>query len=83
MEQRLWGLSLDAGNRELSDPEFQLIKHTLSSFQNVIGLMDVRQRRAAVRTFVDKVIWDGENVHLYLFGSKEFKLPEPQGDYSK
>ncbi|WP_312445686.1 recombinase family protein [Lacrimispora sp.] len=83
MEQRLWALSQDAGNHELSGQELQLIRQTLSSFQNVIDLMDVRQKRAAVRTFVDKVIWDGENVHLYLFGSKEPELPEPQGDSSK
>ncbi len=83
MERRLWELSLNTENKELSDTELQFIKQTLSSFQNVIGLMDVRQRRAAVRTFVDKVIWDGENVHLYLFGSKVPELPEPQGDSSK
>uniref|UniRef100_UPI000A7931CA hypothetical protein n=1 Tax=Clostridium sp. NkU-1 TaxID=1095009 RepID=UPI000A7931CA len=83
IEKRLRELSLDPGNQQLSGQELQLIKQTLSSFQNVIDLMDVQQKRAAVRTFVDKVIWDGENVHLYLFGSKEPELPEPQGDYSK
>lgn len=83
MERRLWELSLNTENKELSDTELQFIKQTLSSFQQVIDLMDVRQRRAAVRTFVDKVIWDGENVHLYLFGSKVPELPEPQGDSSK
>lgn len=71
IKQRIWTLSQAAGSNELSGPEFQLLKQTLSSFGNVIDLMDVRQKRAAVRTFVDKVIWDGENVHLYLFGSKD------------
>ncbi|GLC82823.1 recombinase family protein [Lacrimispora brassicae] len=83
MEQRIWELSQAAGSNELSGLEFQLLKQTLSSFRNVIDFMDIRQKRVAVRTFVDKVIWDGQNVHLYLFGSGEPKQPEPQGDSSK
>lgn len=83
INQQILTLSQAAGSSELTGPEFQLLKQTLSSFRNVVDLMDVRQKRAAVRTFVDKVIWDGENVHLYLFGSEDPKPPKPQGDSSK
>ncbi|ADL04752.1 recombinase family protein [Lacrimispora saccharolytica] len=82
-EQRIWALSQAAGSNELSGQEFQLLKQALSSFGNVIGLMDVRQKRAAVRTLVDKVIWDGQNVHLYLLGSGNSEQQEPLGDDSK
>lgn len=83
MEQRICKLSETVQNKALSDLEFQLLKQTLSSFGNVIPLMDVRQKRAAIRTIVDRVLWDGENVHLYLFGSKEKNSSEPQGESSK
>ena len=54
--------------------------------------MSVEQKRAALRAFVKRVVWDGETVHVYLFGSKEeVELPpvsgvqddEPQGANSK
>jgi len=53
----------------LSDHEFDLFRDMLSSFRNTIDGMTVEQQRAAIRTCVRKVIWDGENVHVYLFGS--------------
>lgn len=73
MEQRIKELEEAARNEGLSGLEFQLLKQTLSSFQDTFEIMDVKQKRAAIRTFVKKAVWDGENVRLYLFGSEEPK----------
>ncbi len=63
----------------LSDIEFDMIRQMLASFKDTLDDMSVEQKRAALRTFVQKVVWDGENIHLYLFGSDA----ETLGEHSK
>jgi len=55
----------------LSNIEFDIIRQMLTTFRDTIDDMSVEQKRAALRTFVKKVVWDGENVHVYLFGSDD------------
>ena len=77
-------------NQDLSQLEFDNVKKLALSFGHAFDTMDVDQKRKALRTLVDKIVWDGENVHLYLFGSTDDKLPasvidafEPQCGDSK
>ncbi|MFI3114869.1 MAG: recombinase family protein [Clostridia bacterium] len=67
---------------ELTDIEFDLLRDILSSFANTFDEMSVEQRRLAIKTFVTKVLWDGENVHIHLFGSTQNKC-EPSCDNSE
>ncbi|MEF9984027.1 MAG: recombinase family protein [Oscillospiraceae bacterium] len=62
---------------ELSDIEFDILRDILSSFKNTFDNMNIEQKRAALRTFVRKVVWDGENVHIYLFGSRDEDIELP------
>lgn len=55
----------------LSEEEFDILKEILCSFANTFDKMGIEQKRAAIRTFVKQVVWDGENIHLYLMGSEE------------
>ena len=61
----------------LSDIEFDVMRQLLLRFREAADEMSIEQRRAAIRTVVRKVIWDGENAHVVLFGSPEGEIDYP------
>ena len=58
----------------LSGDQFELLRQLLSSFRSSIDEMTLEQKRAAVRSLVRKVIWDGEYAHIVLFGADENEI---------
>lgn len=61
----------------LADIEFDIIAQMLASFKDTMDNMTVEQKRAAIRTFVREIIWDGKDAHMILFGSDyEHEFPE-------
>lgn len=54
----------------LSDLEFDLLRDVLSNFSSTFDTMSTEQKRLALKSFIDRVVWDGETVHLYLYGSE-------------
>ena len=76
-KQRTEELKQLAAGHALSDTEFDLFRQMLTSFQSTIDGMTVEQKRAAVRSCVKTVVWNGKEVHVYLFGSDDdYELPE-------
>ena len=61
----------------LSDMEFDLLRQMLSMFRTSIDEMSIEEKRAAIRTVVRKVIWDGVNAHVVLFGADEGEIEFP------
>ena len=61
----------------LSDMEFDLLWQMLSMFRTSIDEMSIEEKRAAIRTVVRKVIWDGVNAHVVLFGADEGEIEFP------
>ena len=63
----------------LADYEFEILKDVLYSFHSQIDTMTVEQKRNALRMVVKKVVWDGENAHVYLMTDPDDdpELPEP------
>lgn len=57
----------------LRDTEFDLLRQKLSAFRGCIDGMSVEEKRTAIRTVVRKVIWDGVNAHVVLFGADEYE----------
>ena len=55
----------------LGDEEFDLLRRMLVMLRTSIDGMSVEEKRAAIRTVVRKVIWDGERAHVVLLGADE------------
>lgn len=71
------------------DDQFAVLSQLLSTFGATIDQMTVAEQCAALRTVIKQVVWDGENIHLILFGSQDdYDYPiqgesVPQGEDSK
>ena len=77
LKRRLAELKEQAFGRALADIEFDLLARMLSTFKDTVDKMTVEQKRAAIRTFVKEVIWDGTDAHVVLFGSEyEYEFPK-------
>ena len=77
IENRIRELEGVTSANALNDAEFDLLRQMLSSFRTGIDGMSVEEKRAAIRTVVRKVIWDGVNVHVVLFGANEDDIEFP------
>ncbi len=91
LTQKLEEIKSFLEDQDLTRTEFENIKNIVLSFGRIFDLMDVEQKRNALRTFINRVVWDGESVHIYLLGSnnseevnfKEINSLEPQSENSK
>ena len=61
-------------NHLYSSEEFDRTKELLKSFGQSFDTMGVEQKRMALRAFIRRIIWDGKNVHVVLFGDSEAEI---------
>ena len=71
IENRIHELEGLIGANALTDGEFDLLRQMLSRFRSSMEDMSVEEKRAAIRTVVRKVVWDGVNARVVLFGADE------------
>lgn len=77
LKRRLTELEELTSSHALSDIQFDLLAQMLAVFKDTVDEMTVEQKRAAIRTIVKQVIWDGKDAHVVLFGSDyEYEFPE-------
>lgn len=74
--RRMQELESIVQQHELADMEFDILDQMLRQFGESIDDFGLEQKRAAVRALVKRVVWDGENIHLYLF-SKDGDIDFP------
>ena len=58
----------------LSHEEFVQLRQMLSVFRQILEEMSLEEKRTTIRTMVRKVIWDGMNAHVLLFGTDEDEI---------
>ena len=81
LKKRLSELEAIIQQHDLADIEFDIIRQMLSNMGESIDNYTVEQKRAAIRTFIRKIVWDGENAHLYLFHNDgDYEFPTPPGE---
>ena len=71
MQVRITELESLAAQHVLGGTEFDLMCQLLAMFQDSICEMTPEQQRTAIRAVVRKVVWDGQNAHVVLFGADE------------
>jgi len=54
----------------LSGQEFDLMAQLLATFRTSIDQMSVAEKRAAIKTVMRRVVWDGKMAHVVLFGAE-------------
>ena len=77
IENRIRELETLTSANALNDSEFDLLRQMLSVFRTSIDEMSLEEKRAAVRSVVRKVVWDGEMAHVVLFGADEGEIEFP------
>ena len=83
LKMRLSELESITSQHRLADIEFDIISQTFACMSENIDDYTVEEKRAAIRTFIRKIVWDGENAHVYLFhndGDYEFPNPPDGGN---
>lgn len=50
----------------VTDAEFNILKKNLKNFSSAFETINVEQKRLALRSLVQRIVWDGENVHVFL-----------------
>lgn len=74
IEKRIQELTGLTSHHTLSNLEFDILRQLLTVFKDSIDEMSLEQKRAAVRIIIRKVIWDGVNTHMVLFGVSDNEL---------
>ena len=58
----------------LAGMEFDLMRQLLTVFRDSVDDMTIPQKRAAIRTVMRKVVWDGKVAHVGQFRRSIFSI---------
>lgn len=71
IQQQLTELKYASQIRELNEDPFDLLIDMTKSFAVAVDNMSFEQKKKYLRVLISKIVWDGEDAHLYLTGAEE------------
>ena len=84
MKEKLLSLKEELSSSQTDEANLDTVRRTLSSLTYLIDSASVVEKRDLLRTIIEKITWDGENISIALFGSanQEEEIIEllPSGD---
>lgn len=78
MKERLLKLKDLQENNQLKESGLDVMKDMLSAFVNSVNDIDIEAKRTFIRSIVEKILWDGENIEIIMFGANSEKKQIPQ-----
>ena len=78
IEKQIHTLNELLQNQNILLANFDVLIEKLSSFSDSFDMMSIEEKRTTLRILVDKVVWDGTHVHLYLVGQNNQKTKPQQ-----
>jgi site-specific DNA recombinase len=56
--------------KDTSEKEMQIamLSTSLSSFKNNFDVLSIEEKRTLIKLMVKKIVWDGENLHIFIYG---------------
>jgi site-specific DNA recombinase len=51
--------------------QLEIVFDSLSCFANAFNTSSVHERRSFLRSIIEKIIWDGKEIHIFLFGESQ------------
>ncbi|TCS91303.1 site-specific DNA recombinase [Keratinibaculum paraultunense] len=73
LKKRLLELKEKRESNYLKENDIEIIDDIMTKFATMIDTADVIQKRNLIRSVVDKIIWDGEDIDIVLFGADSKK----------
>lgn len=85
LQNKIENLECTLRAKDLYAQEFDVLRGMLKSFAMSVDDATVEQKRILLRTLVKRIVWDGEQIHIYLFGDNDpdggdnIDFPPPEG----
>lgn len=73
LKEKLLELEEKTESNKLKEDNIEIIDDIMTKFADMIDNANVIQKRNLIRSVVDKITWDGENINIIMFGADSRK----------
>ena len=73
LKEKLLELEVKAESNDLKEDNIEIINEIMTKFADMIDNANVIQKRSLIRSVIDKITWDGENINIVMFGADSRK----------